>query len=153
MEHISLHFCLSAAALASTSQVFRHISFSSLSAILLQVYLGLPFFLFPSGIYCKAILLLSFLSPRSMCPIYLHLFSFMLSSIDLTYVFFLSSLLFIFIGQKIFIICLRHLFWNVSHFCMSFFVILQHSDRGHGGRVVTLSPPTSAAGVRSPSWP
>ena len=26
-------------------------------------------------------------------------------------------------------------------------------DGGHGGRVVTLSPPTSAAGVRSPSWP
>ena len=24
---------------------------------------------------------------------------------------------------------------------------------GHGGRVVTLSPPTSEAGVRSPSWP
>ena len=24
--------------------------------------------------------------------------------------------------------------------------------RGHGGRVVTLSPPTSAVGVRSPSW-
>ena len=24
---------------------------------------------------------------------------------------------------------------------------------GHGGRVVTLSPPTSAAGVRSPLWP
>ena len=24
---------------------------------------------------------------------------------------------------------------------------------GHGGRVVTLSPPTSAAGDRSPSWP
>ena len=24
---------------------------------------------------------------------------------------------------------------------------------GHVGRVVTLSPPTSAAGVRSPSWP
>ena len=23
----------------------------------------------------------------------------------------------------------------------------------HGGRVVTLSPPTSEAGVRSPSWP
>ena len=27
------------------------------------------------------------------------------------------------------------------------------AERGHGGRVVTLSPPTSAAGVRSPSWP
>ena len=26
-------------------------------------------------------------------------------------------------------------------------------SRGHGGRVVTLSPPTSAAGDRSPSWP
>ena len=25
--------------------------------------------------------------------------------------------------------------------------------RGHGGRVVTLSPPTSVAGVRSLSWP
>ena len=25
--------------------------------------------------------------------------------------------------------------------------------RGHGGRVVTLSPPTSEARVRSPSWP
>ena len=25
--------------------------------------------------------------------------------------------------------------------------------RGHGGRVITLSPPTSEAGVRSPSWP
>ena len=24
---------------------------------------------------------------------------------------------------------------------------------GHGGRVVTLSPPTSEARVRSPSWP
>ena len=24
---------------------------------------------------------------------------------------------------------------------------------GHGGRVVTLSPPTSEAGVQSPSWP
>ena len=30
--------------------------------------------------------------------------------------------------------------------------LLTHSW-GHGGRVVTLSPPTSAAGVRSPSWP
>ena len=26
-------------------------------------------------------------------------------------------------------------------------------DRGHGGRVVTLSPPTSEAGVRSPARP
>ena len=24
---------------------------------------------------------------------------------------------------------------------------------GHGGRVVTLSPPTSEAGVRFPTWP
>ena len=24
---------------------------------------------------------------------------------------------------------------------------------GHGGRVVTLSPPTSEAGVRFPAWP
>ena len=32
-------------------------------------------------------------------------------------------------------------------------LLLNKSFRGHGGRVVTLSPPTSAAGVRSPSWP
>ena len=30
---------------------------------------------------------------------------------------------------------------------------VQTQNWGHGGRVVTLSPPTSAAGVRSPSWP
>ena len=30
---------------------------------------------------------------------------------------------------------------------------ISHTTRGHGGRVVTLSPPTSAAGVRSPTWP
>ena len=28
---------------------------------------------------------------------------------------------------------------------------LQYRIRGHGGRVVTLSPPTSEAGVRSPA--
>ena len=26
-------------------------------------------------------------------------------------------------------------------------------QRGHGGRVVTLSPPTSEAGVQFPAWP
>ena len=30
---------------------------------------------------------------------------------------------------------------------------IQFASGGHGGRVVTLSPPTSAVGVRSPSWP
>ena len=127
-EHISFHCCLSAATLAAASQVFHPISLSSFSAILLQVSLGLPFFLFPSGVHCKAILLLSFLSLRKMCPIYFHLFSFIVSSTDLMFAFSLSSLLVIFIGQNIFIIRFRHLFWNVSHFCMSLFVILQHSD-------------------------
>ena len=32
-------------------------------------------------------------------------------------------------------------------------VNISKDDRGHGGRVVTLSPPTYVAGVRSPSWP
>ena len=31
--------------------------------------------------------------------------------------------------------------------------LLQGQIGGHGGRVVTLSPPTSEAGVRSPSRP
>ena len=30
---------------------------------------------------------------------------------------------------------------------------LTHCNRGHGGRVVTLSPPTSEAGVQFPAWP
>ena len=30
---------------------------------------------------------------------------------------------------------------------------LQGFSRGHSGRVVTLSPPTSEAGVRFPAWP
>ena len=32
------------------------------------------------------------------------------------------------------------------------FIVLNTTRRGHGGRVVTLPPPTSEAGVRSPSW-
>ena len=35
----------------------------------------------------------------------------------------------------------------------SIMIGLTKEKRGHGGRVVTLSPPTSEAGVRSPSWP
>ena len=31
--------------------------------------------------------------------------------------------------------------------------VISLKSRGHGGRVVTLSPPTSEAGVRSPSQP
>ena len=44
---------------------------------------------------------------------------------------------------------------QIADFLLSLFQEkhLQPSTRGHGGRVVTLSPPTSAAGVRSPSWP
>ena len=40
------------------------------------------------------------------------------------------------------------LFYIFSVYCIFRAVV-----RGHGGRVVTLSPPTSAAGVRSLSWP
>ena len=38
---------------------------------------------------------------------------------------------------------------------MFFNILAFHSyiSGGHGGRVVTLSPPTSEAGVRFPAWP
>ena len=36
---------------------------------------------------------------------------------------------------------------------MSSFVGRGNQFRGHGGRVVTLSPPTSKAGIRSPAQP
>ena len=32
-------------------------------------------------------------------------------------------------------------------------VILINWGRGHGGRLITLSPPTSEAGVQFPAWP
>ena len=31
--------------------------------------------------------------------------------------------------------------------------VFQSGKGGHGGRVVTLSPPTSEAGVQFPAWP
>ena len=41
------------------------------------------------------------------------------------------------------------LLWN----CRGFRPNFEEIKGGHGGRVVTLSPPTSEAGVRSPSRP
>ena len=32
-------------------------------------------------------------------------------------------------------------------------IVLIATERGHGGRVITLSPPTSEAGVRFPAQP
>ena len=32
-------------------------------------------------------------------------------------------------------------------------IVTYGSQVGHGGRVVTLSPPTSEAGAQSPAWP
>ena len=43
-----------------------------------------------------------------------------------------------------------------SALCFDFlniFFIIQPHSRGHGGRVVTLSPPTSEVGVLSQAWP
>ena len=40
--------------------------------------------------------------------------------------------------------------FQLSVFLFVYFLYI--APRGHGGRMVTLSPPTSAAGVRSPSW-
>ena len=42
---------------------------------------------------------------------------------------------------------------EISHYEQRIVVKLTVFVGGHGGRVVTLSPPTSEAGVRSPSWP
>ena len=45
---------------------------------------------------------------------------------------------------------------NMSFYCQQVFISLlffSNSSRGHGGRVGTLSPPTSEAGVRFPAQP
>ena len=45
-------------------------SFISLSTVLLQVSLGRPLFLWPSGVHCRAILVKAVVCWRSMCPIH-----------------------------------------------------------------------------------
>ena len=42
---------------------------------------------------------------------------------------------------------------TVYWFPVNLYSCIQTFTRGHGGRVVTLSPPTSEAGVRSPLRP
>ena len=92
---------LSLAASSAALQLGHPISFLSFSAVLLQVFLGLPLFRLPSGVQVRA-----------------------------TWVWVLSlrTWLLILSGQNTRNILLRHLFWNASHFFMSATVIFQHSD-------------------------
>jgi hypothetical protein len=127
-RHRSLHFGRSRAASSASLQVDIPISDLSLSVVLLQVSFGLPCFLFLSGAHVSAIFVLLLLSFLRMCPIYRHLLVFNSSSIVLDFVHSLRFSLVMLFGQNIRRILLRYLLWNDSHFLMSYFVALQHSE-------------------------
>ena len=96
--------------------------------VLLHVVRGLDFFRFPGVVQCKAVFgIFSNGIPRTW-PSHLERCCFICVEMKL---YFLLQSRFFFVtlfGQKIWWIFLRQLLWNVSTFCMSLCVILQHSD-------------------------
>ena len=68
-----LQFSLLAAAALASSHVRHPALFLSLLTVLRQVVLGLPLFLFPSGVHDRAMLVWLFLFCRRTCPIIFHL--------------------------------------------------------------------------------
>ncbi len=65
----SFHFCRSQARVPIVPQVWWWL-FSSCSPVRRQVIFGRPLFLFPSGVQCRAVLMLEPSSLRSTCPIH-----------------------------------------------------------------------------------
>ena len=122
-----LHCCLSLASLSRVAQEWLR-SFDSPSTVRLQVCLGLPRFLFPSGVHRSATFGMESFSIRSTWPIHLHLLCVMSVSMSSMLHRWRRSLLEIFLGQNILKIFLRQVVWNDDSFAASDFVMRQHSD-------------------------
>lgn len=104
------------------------LSFNSFSIVRLHVVLGLPLFLFPTGVHLRATLVMSSDGLRRTWPSHLLLFCISKVSMSLVLVISCKSLLEILLGQNIFIIFLRHVLWKLESLLMSLSVILQHSE-------------------------
>jgi len=114
------HFCLSAAKNLSSFQLLP----ASLITDLLQVFLGLPLFLFPWGFQSRAAFGISPSSFLNVWPIHLNflfLISKFISSCPVT---FHRSLLEIIFGHNILNIYLRHLFTKVCILCRIYITIM-----------------------------
>lgn len=122
-----LHSFPSLVIFSTVPQVFFHFIISA-STVLRHVFLGLPLFLFPSGVQCRATLVMESWSFLMTWPIHFHLrLNSMVVMPSMLHCFNRSSLD-IFLGQNIPRIYLRFLVWKVDSFVRSISVILQHSD-------------------------
>ena len=103
-------------------------AFISFSTVLLHVVLGLPLFLFPSGVQCKAVLVIDWGSLLRTCPIHFHRRLVMMVPMSSCLHLFSRSSLEIFWGQNMRRILRRHVVWKDRSLLRSASVILQHSD-------------------------
>jgi len=109
MSMSPFHFCVSAAKNLSSFQLLP----ASLITYLLQLFLGLPLFLFPWGFQSRAAFGISSSSFLNMWPIHLNFLFLIYKFISSCSVTFHRSLLEITIGHHILNIYLRHLFTKV----------------------------------------
>ena len=115
------------ATLAAAAHVLNPISHLSLSTVLLQVCLGQPLFLFPSGAHVSTVLGNESGFILNTCPIHLHIRVFICVHILSDLVLSLTSSFVTFIGQWIFRIFCKHLCWKLSSLSSSLFVMCQVS--------------------------
>ncbi len=122
-----LHSCLFWASVCLEPQVWCRV-FISLSTVLRQVFLGLPFLHLPSGVQWRAVRVMLFCSLRITCPIHFHRLLIMMVA-TLSCLHWLSrSWMEMVLGQNILFIFRRLLVWKVDSLWRSFLVILQHSE-------------------------
>ena len=122
---------------ASLQPFHPNLVFISLSTVLLELSIGLPFFLLPSGFQVNATLTWLLGSLLSMCPIYLQRLSRIVSLTGLVLVRRYSSSFEIFIGHLIFMIFFKHTRWNPSSLRSSVPVTL-HSSAPYSRTGITL---------------
>ena len=110
------------------SLVHRKTHFSSSDVIVLHVVLGLPLFLLPDGVQCRATLGILLGAILITCPSHLIRLCFISPTMYLHLLFSSRSLLLILLGQKIILILRKQLLWKTSNFFVSFLIIRQHTD-------------------------
>jgi len=132
-----LYYTLSLAILCASPHDIP-ISFSSLVMVRLQVFLGRPCFLLPSGVHLRAIFGVLFTFILRVCPSHLSLLCFISSTMSWDFDLLNSSVFETFIGQKMRQILQKHPLWNTLICFMSFCVVLQHSDPYSSTGLTTL---------------
>ena len=104
------------------------ISSSSDVIVLLHVVLGLPLFLLPGGVQCRATLGILLGAILIACPSHLVRLCFISPPMFLHFLFLSRSLLLILLSQNIPLILHKQLLWKTSTFFTSLSIISQHSD-------------------------